>query len=842
MKSSIIRNVNPNFLSLNSSNINKNHQSSLIYRKVKSPLLQSPRRELYRNASQDFIEVNRPRFDIDRKIAKSSYIKQRLGNYSRLMNNMLSYKNIYNDFSFQKAPSFNENISEIHHMINGKRHKKIKYLDNLFFNSMFSNEYLDDIYKIRKNNILFQHDKNRAKIFHRNNSSGQLIPFSEQRRQISKNEDSRDNELSTNHSNIIKVRNNYSHISNNNSINSGGKKMKNNISNISTTTNKSITTNKVPEIYSNSNVSFNQEIDNITRLPKISAQNRSQDIDLNNFDIDTIVPKNDGCFITNLGIDKMKYKLNELMFENGKKNKKINEFEKKILKAKIFQMYQKENLEKYLNDDRFNIQERIDHILKMYKIYENIYEEYQVDLARYINFLWLITSDFEVELQNEIKKKRELEYDVEVLVDKLITNQKELEYLIGLRNFLFSVKYKDEKIIQMNEEYVLYKAKRKEFIDFLLNLFGREPNTMATKYLKRLIEVEELEELLMKKARTRPITRKNTTKIFAKSEKAENVLSPPPPGQKIFDKLDDFFKIIEDLEDRNISLLKENESVRIDIIKLKGKLNKYITIENDKENIKYRKLIIEKMNQIKRLREKKERLIKKRDYLIELYTEKNDDMKSKGKLKVVSYNSFTNLLYFYRVNYNNLIIKYKYPFLLFLEKLIFNFNTMITTYDFKSIFKEEECNRYLPYDLFCEILRTKKENFDDKNQYLIIQYTIKLIKLYEYIGEYILRKAQDYKKKNEAKYKKYIEEIQNERKIHNARKIRKLIDKKREEVSKKLIEKWDKKPIVNGRKIDLDEKPFYLEKKINQELLKEQKKKEILDEFDNYKLLIKDNE
>ena len=69
---------------------------------------------------------------------------------------------------------------------------------------MFSNEYLDDIYRIRKNNILFQHDKNRVKILHRNNSSGQIIPFSQQRKYISRNEDSR--ELSTNHSTYNKQR------------------------------------------------------------------------------------------------------------------------------------------------------------------------------------------------------------------------------------------------------------------------------------------------------------------------------------------------------------------------------------------------------------------------------------------------------------------------------------------------------------------------------------------------------------------------------------------------------------------------------------------------------------
>ena len=835
-------------------NNNSNPHSSLIYRKIQSPLLKIHNNLMYKNASLDINKMHHPRFNINRKIAKSSYIKQRIRNYSNLMNNMISNKYIYNEFSFQKAPSFNENISEIHQIINGKRHKKIKHLDNLFFNNMFSNEYLDDIYMIKKNNILFQRDKNKLKFMHRNNSCGHLISSSKKEKYFTKNEDSRDNE-STNNSNIIKANNSRSIISNISNSNNIAKFTKNNISNISTTTNKSINTNKFPEIYSNSNVSINEENETKNRsnkyssklqkmpLPKIHKEQSNQNIELNNFDIDKIEPQhNDRSFITSLGVDKMKYKLNELLFENGKKNKKINEFEIKILKLKIFQIYQKENLELYLNDERFNIQVKIDHILKMYKIYENIYEEYQVDLDRYINFLYLVTSDFEVELQSEIKKKRELEYDVEVLVDKLITKQKELEYLIGLRNFLFTVKNKDKKIINLNEDYVIYKSKRKEFIEFLLNLFNREPNTMATKYLKRLIEVEELEELLMKKGRTRPVTRKNTSKIYNLNEKVNNdLISPPPPGEKIFEKVDDFFKIIENLEDRNISLLKIKGDIKLSIIKLKTELNNFISLEEDQEILIIKRDIIDRQKRLKNLKEKNIALNNKKESLIELYTRKNDSDISKGKLKVVSYNLFTNLSYFHRINYNNLIIKYKYPGLLFLEKLIDNFNIMIESEDFNLVFDIEECNRYLPRDLFNEIIRTKKEYFNDKNQYLIIEYTIKLIKLYEYLGEYILRKSQEYKKKNESRYKKYTEEIQNERKIYNARRIRKLIENKRREAAKKLIEKWERKPLVGGRKLDIDEKPFYLSRNLSQELLREKKKKETSDEFQNYKILMEDS-
>ena len=848
MQKNIIRNIFPNPLSINNSNINKNQQPFLSFRKIRSPLLNSPQKRMHRNSSMDMNEMSRPRFNINRNISKSSHIKQRFENYSQLMNNKFSYSNIYNDFSFQKAPSFNDNISEIHQIINGKKHKKIKYLDNLFFNSMFSNEYLDDIYEIRKNNILFQHDRKKLKLYHRNNSSGKLITLPKRVDNISRDEESRENESSTNNSNYIRARNNKSNLNNNNSIN-GGKFMRNNISDISTTTNKSVNTNKFPEIYSNLNEHMNEEVENKNRinssylpklfLPKINKGKFFPNINSNNFNIDTIIhQQNDGGFITSLGVEKVKHKINELMFENSKNNKKINEFEKKILKLKILQIYQKENLELYLNDDRFNIQDRIDHILKMYKIYENIYEEYQVDLSRYINFLWLVTSDFEVELQNDIKKKRELDYDVEVLVDKLITKQKELENLIYLRNFLFTVKYKDQKKVKLNDEYVFNKSKRKEFIDFLLNLFNREPNTMATKYLKRLIDIEELEDLLMKKGgRTIPVTRKSTNKTCNVIPKNNDIIYPPPPGEKIFDKPEEFFKIIENLEDRNISLLKEHENIRLSIIELKNELNKYFSMENDSENNKIKKDIIVKIRKIKLLKEKNNTLRKKRDYLALNSLKSDDSNHSNKKKKIVSYNLFKNLSYFHEVNYNNLIIQYKYPGLLFLEKLIYIFNTMISSNDFNLVFPIEECNKYLSFDALNEILRTKKEYFNEKNQYLVIEYTLKLIKLYEYLGEFILREAKQYRIKNELLYKKFTEEIQNERKLYNARRMRKLIENKKEEAAKKLIEKW-KKPIISGRKLDLDEKPFYLMRNLSQELIKVKMKKDYNNEFQNYKLLM----
>ncbi len=63
----------------------------------------------------------------------------------------------------------------------------------------------------------------------------------------------------------------------------------------------------------------------------------------------------------------MRYNINKLLLENHRGKEKIDVFEEKILKMKIFQIYQKESLEKYLNDERFSIQRELIILLKCIK-------------------------------------------------------------------------------------------------------------------------------------------------------------------------------------------------------------------------------------------------------------------------------------------------------------------------------------------------------------------------------------------------------------------------------------------------------------------------------------------
>ena len=82
------------------------------------------------------------------------------------------------------------------------------------------------------------------------------------------------------------------------------------------------------------------------------------------------------------------------MLQKSKKKDRIDEYEEKILKIKYCQSYHREGLEKLMNNKKYHVQERIDFIVKMYKLYENIYENYIFNLKRYINYLFRVSNNY----------------------------------------------------------------------------------------------------------------------------------------------------------------------------------------------------------------------------------------------------------------------------------------------------------------------------------------------------------------------------------------------------------------------------------------------------------------
>ena len=771
-----------------------------------------------------------------RKIPNSSRQNKSIGNYYNFLNKLNAYRNIYSG----RITSLNRNLSDIHLLIKEKKTKNIK--NNLMFNSMSSNDYLDDFKRYKKLNLLSIKK-------HRNNSSEELFSISKKMKSLMRSEEM--NQLSTNFSKIVSAKEN-------NSIITSLKNIKNNNSDYTTTTNKSeINNSKLPEIQSNSSKindinEYKNFSKNINLSPKLPSLKINKDFNISsdgsNIENEKIMEereeKKEESFLTSLNTDKMKFKINKLFIENNRR-KKLTEFEEKILKIKIYQNYQKEALEKILQGEKFNVQERIDHIIKMYKLYESIYEEYVNDLSRYINFLVLISGELDIELRAIRKQKKDLLYNIEILVDKLITMQIKLEYSIKTRNFLFYVKNREKKIIELDEDFVIRVAKRRTFADKLLSIFGKNRDSIAIKYLKRLIPLEKLMSMVKARihrtSRINRIVRRNSLKQSKtiKSEKPSDVLTPPPPGKKIFDSPEEFIKILNNMKYNNIILLKDYELAQIKKNEMLNELDEDIAYYERFEKSEKNKYL--KNNHISLEEEKKKYKInsQKYEYINKLLENKEDDYSLKLGLKINFFSSFNDVYEYNMVKYNKLRIKYKYAGLLLLEKLINNIKVILSMNENSNIFNKDDINHYLPYGLLNQIIQIKRNYFNEDNQYLIREYTIKLLKLYEFFGKFIMNKN-EISKINEPKlYMKIRDKVITQRKISNSKNIRKIVEEKNEVSSKKLLEKWNKKIILETRKID----KFSSHDIINKSIIlknKDEKNENKNDEFENYNLLVND--
>lgn len=771
-----------------------------------------------------------------RKIPNSSRQNKSIGNYYNFLNKLNAYRNIYSG----RITSLNRNLSDIHLLIKDKKTKNIK--NNLMFNSMSSNDYLDDFKRYKKLNLLSIKK-------HRNNSSEELFSISKKMKSLMRSEEM--NQLSTNFSKIVSAKEN-------NSIITSLKNIKNNNSDYTTTTNKSeINNSKLPEIQSNSSKindinEYKNFSKNINLSPKLPSLKINKDFNIisdgSNIENEKIIEereeKKEESFLTSLNTDKMKFKINKLFIENNRR-KKLTEFEEKILKIKIYQNYQKEALEKILQGEKFNVQERIDHIIKMYKLYESIYEEYVNDLSRYINFLVLISGELDIELRAIRKQKNDLLYNIEILVDKLITMQIKLEYSIKTRNFLFYVKNREKKIIELDEDFVIRVAKRRTFADKLLSIFGKNRDSIAIKYLKRLIPLEKLMSMVKARihrtSRINRIVRRNSLKQSKtiKSEKPSDVLTPPPPGKKIFDSPEEFIKILNNMKYNNIILLKDYELAQIKKNEMLNELDEDIAYYERFEKSEKNKYL--KNNHISLEEEKKKYKInsQKYEYINKLLENKEDDYSLKLGLKINFFSSFNDVYEYNMVKYNKLRIKYKYAGLLLLEKLINNIKVILSMNENSNIFNKDDINHYLPYGLLNQIIQIKRDYFNEDNQYLIREYTIKLLKLYEFFGKFIMNKN-EISKINEPKlYMKIRDKVITQRKISNSKNIRKIVEEKNEVSSKKLLEKWNKKIILETRKID----KFSSHDIINKSIIlknKDEKNENKNDEFENYNLLVND--
>ena len=787
-----------------SSRMVKSKSIPLLFKKINSE--RNPRkREIIKNSA---LSYDSPKYhhknNFNRQLSSSSTIDSRK---IRIIDNKEFHENIYHDMTLINAPSFNNNVSEIRQMIKDRKYQNFKKIYNMFFNTPFPNEYMNDFILLKKKKLLLSNKKNILIPIKRNKSCEELIISKKRIKSVMKNEDLT-TRLSTNHSKILNT-----NITNKNSqiINTqrSRKQLKYNISNLSTSTNKSLINHKLQENLSNSNLIEKSDttLQNNIVLPKLPIPNEQNSIPTELINGVPEIQEAVGSFLTELDTEKMKFNINQLIIGKSKAKEKVDEYEEKILKLKIFQAYQRERLEIILNDNKFKIQERIDYIIKMFKIYERIYNEYMYNLGRYNAFLFNISNQLEIELRGINNKKKDINYDIDNLIGKLIDKQNKFEYLIKARNFLFMVKNRGKNIIKLNNQYIHKVSKRRNLIEKLFDLFGREADSLAFKHLKKLMTLEQLEKFIkLKPAKGRLMVRlahtiRNTLKL---DEKEKDLLIPPPPGEKIFQTPEEFIKILENMTNTDLDLMHDYDKVELEKKELIDELNQDIALYEKFTKSDINEYLIKDKKYLQEEKQKFVKLSKKYKDVFDLYTKKKELSSLKLDFKIFSFKAFNNIYYYNIVKYNKLRVKYKFEGLVLLEKLINNINYIMTINKESQTFDPEDIFHYVSQRILFQILDTKIDYFNINNQYLIKDFSLKLLKLYGFFAEFIINKNMERKKQNSEIYNKERDKVINERKLYNAKVIKKMFIEKRDNSIKELVEKWNKKTVRNSRNKDIE--------------------------------------
>ena len=870
-------------MTISTTNNTRNKATSTYYHKIKStqknnnsfskPNLDSYKNKNSYNASKKSKIMNK---STNNDSTSNSNFFENLYYYPP-HNNKYSYANnissefcfLYSDFNFNKAPSLKDNLSGIRNLIKNRKKNKIHYLNNLFFSSICQNKLsqtnIDEYYEAKKKDIEFLNKNLYGKTKpERNNSCMEFIS----KKKILFKEDPI----------------NYSK----NMITNSNKKYRyTNSRSISTTTYKTINSNKMLDMSKDSiqnknkkmekpnskNNNFHSNCTNTIQefipLPKIilNKPHASKSNDFSTIDVNRHLKNNNSIdnikqhsFITNLNTEQMNFKINDCIFESKGKIKKLNEFEIRIYQMKIFQGFQKSQLDYILDKNIYSVEKYADYIDTIFKNFKLIYKRYNYSSQEYIKYLVEVVSDLDNQLKSIINEHIQLEYEVDALLNKNINKQSELERLIDMRNFLYRVKHKDEanpdidstKYIE-SKKYLLANCLKKLFekdnnitvIKFLNNMPGEIPdisNIDNSKFIVKncppLLSVNINEERKSKEKNKNALNDSVNSKISNKKAKRNKNREKEIQKEKekerqeyirknVFTDPEDLIQIIVFLEDQNRVLLRQNENKRILIEKYKDDLENCIP----KEDIEIEKKVIAeiaiKQKELEKVKFRNNILIEQYNHIFNINS-KNDIFKKvqkKPKKSDAEKSSFADFNYFQTVNYNYQIKKAKYPGMIFFRKLLKIFlNFLSLNYD---SFTKEKFYTHIHPDYLNEILEyADNMNFNDRNYFLIYQYIIKLLKLYEYICDYVFKKDIEYNmvEKNLQLIKNVKDKIANKRKLDNARTIRILIEKKRINANKQLIEKWKRPEKYISRKVDNNNYKTLLKNKSQDDIFKKKKK------------------
>ena len=756
-----------------------NIPSSYSYNTFNQTKILSAESPLNNNLSKDIIPKSSKIYNISTKINSTSnsnfndnlyYYPPHNKNFSYMNNLSSEVELIYGDFNFMKAPTLRQNLSGIKKIINERKISKQKYLDNLFSMTLAENKISKNISPKNKNDDIIKHLRTFNKLS-RNNSCGE----------INKTKDNDKYKMEN-------LKNPYSKYTNTNTHNKF-------FTSYNATMSPDETKTNYNEKLESTNINAATTYHETTKLPNILKSKRKNKEE-NLTSKKNMFYKSNSFILTNLNTIKFNIDINNCIFESKRKIKNICDFTKKVLCMKIFQAIQKKALNSFIDKNFNQLRKYIEHIEANFEKYTQICKIFNYNHSSYLKFLKITIVKMDEENKSLNGQIMKLNYEIEEILTANVRAQKELETLIDMRNFIYRVRHKDEQIPDIYSTFYI-ESKRFLLAKLFIKLYKNHSNLTVMKYLidipDEIPEINNFDQSKFYVQKSPPLFNAIQKKqnIENKNKNKKNKKKLDEPNTKTFFTSDDeFIDIFKSSEEYNRALLRKNR-IKLDLIeKYKEKLENLIPPEDIKSFERYNKII--KINEKELLRLKQNNLMLNTKYMYyynkvskEHLFQKKEKSSSKKDDDIKS--SFQDLTYFQTINYNKLIKKAKYPGLIFFRKLLksyLNFSKLNTDENFY--------NKTHP-DYLEEIIHFS-QNAEDNPKYFfyINKYTLQILQLYEYICDYIYKKYHIYKleEKNLAviKQQKYL--INEKRKLDNARTLRKLLDKKRYDSNKQLIQKW----------------------------------------------------
>ena len=731
-------------------------------------------------------------------------------------------ENVFRKIMINKAPSFYMNKMVINKIIKKKKLQKLMDYEN-FYNNMRTHHTLYNISKIKLKNIDDIYNENNN-LFHipkircfKSKSTSNIFPdFSHSRKRYRSKTDGYNNELEkkemkTNYiRNINKNQTSHRIINKESTLADNSEKSGENNTykgEAGSIPNSSVLMTLLPFIpkskrmknkYNNSNRNNNSRSKSNSNSPQnILKDQKNEDVKLYNFSTQKL-----GNYI----LDTLEMKKRTV--------RQFTILEKKIVKLKYFQNIHKQRLNIVLLNDKFNLDNKIDYLLKLNRIYNNIWTNYRLQINLYLHFLFDKKVDMETDLGIILHKKKLNEKKIEKLMIQTVKKQIDLEELVQIRNFLFQVKLRLKKQPEYFQALLHRDSRKIELGNIIITSTVGTKNSSVIKFLDsfsvlnlvQLYEIHPMNSLLklfQKKMNNKKgkIPKEFKEKYIYQEDLLKNEKNIPKKGEIIFDSPDQFLEIFHNLESKNLYLLHRNNAIKKESSTLRDYENYYLLEENLDDDSKIEEEIIYREKYLKRIKEKNKYLIEK----LKSVSSKefiDNNLYTKKLIQQQANSSFVELNFFKMINYIKLLEGYKYHYVLLLEKM----NNIIKTFiDLKyGEYTLNRCYIFIEKTQFDHILKLNKKNINESNKFKVYDYVLELLKLYYDICNYVKKIQRQYEadENNKIFMKKRTEEVQTQRKISNAREIRELLEDKRERVIDKILEKWNRPVNKALRKVD----------------------------------------